>query len=280
MSSPTTALTARQAGGPTAQGRTGARRDRAFLAASALLFVAAAAGTIVWCGSMPAGMPMPGGWTMSMAWMRMPGQSWSGAAASFVGMWLVMMVAMMMPSLVAMLRSYRMTLRGAGEPRVEVLTALAGGGYFVAWTAVGVLAYPLGMAPAAAAMHWPVLARAVPAATGAALVLAGCLQLSAWKVRRLDGCRNAPACCGPLAPGPIGAVRAGLRLGRQCALCCSGLMVVLLVGGVMDPGVMAAVAAAITLERLAPRAVLAARASGLVVVAVGIAVFANVLLRL
>ena len=52
-------------------------------------------------------MPMPGGWTMSMAWMRMPGQTWPGAAASFLGMWVVMMVAMMLPSLVPMLWRYR-----------------------------------------------------------------------------------------------------------------------------------------------------------------------------
>jgi len=44
-------------------------------------------------------MTMPGGWMMSMAWMRLPGQSWPGAAASFLGMWIVMMVAMMLPSL-------------------------------------------------------------------------------------------------------------------------------------------------------------------------------------
>jgi predicted metal-binding membrane protein len=44
-------------------------------------------------------MPMPGRWTMPMAWMRMPGQTWPGAAASFLGMWVVMMVAMMLPSL-------------------------------------------------------------------------------------------------------------------------------------------------------------------------------------
>ena len=45
---------------------------------------------------------MPGGWTMAMAmaWTRMPGQTWPGAAASFLGMWVVMMVAMMLPSVV------------------------------------------------------------------------------------------------------------------------------------------------------------------------------------
>ena len=65
----------------------GERASRqAFLGVSALLFAASAAGTIGWCGSMSAmgGMPMPGGWTMSMAWMRMPGQTWSDAAASFL----------------------------------------------------------------------------------------------------------------------------------------------------------------------------------------------------
>jgi predicted metal-binding membrane protein len=75
--------------------------QQAVFGVSALLFTASAAVTIVWCASMSAmgGMPMPGGWTMSMAWMRMPGPTWPGAAASFLGMWVVMMVAMMLPSL-------------------------------------------------------------------------------------------------------------------------------------------------------------------------------------
>jgi predicted metal-binding membrane protein len=79
--------------------------QQGFFGVSALLFAASAAVTIVWCASMSAsgGMPMPGGWTMSMAWMRMPGQTWPGAAASFLGMWVMMMVAMMLPCLVPML---------------------------------------------------------------------------------------------------------------------------------------------------------------------------------
>ena len=97
----------------------------AFLGVWALLFAASAAVTIVWCASMSAmgEMPMPGGWTMSMAWMRMPGQTWPGAAASFLGMWVVMMVAMMLPSLVPTLWRYRQA--GLGR-----LTALVGVGYF------------------------------------------------------------------------------------------------------------------------------------------------------
>ena len=83
--------------------------ERAFFGVSALLFAASAAGTIVWCASMSAmgEMPMPGDWTMSMAWMPACGQTWPGAAASFIGMWAVMMVAMMLPSLVPMLWRYR-----------------------------------------------------------------------------------------------------------------------------------------------------------------------------
>jgi hypothetical protein len=67
--------------------------QQAFFGVSALLFAASAAVTILWCATMSAmgEMPIPGGWTMSMAWMRMPGQTWPGAAASFVGMWVVMM---------------------------------------------------------------------------------------------------------------------------------------------------------------------------------------------
>jgi hypothetical protein len=76
--------------------------QRAFFGVSALLFAARAAVTIVWCASMSAmgEMPMPGGRTMSRAWMRMPGQTWPGGAASFLGMRVGMMVAMMLPSLV------------------------------------------------------------------------------------------------------------------------------------------------------------------------------------
>src|ERR1051326_3738176 len=88
---------------------TGRASQGAFFAVSALLFAAGAGVTIARCRAMSAmgGMPMPGGWTMSMAWLRMPGQTWPGAAAAFLGGWVVMMVAMMLPSLVPMLRRYR-----------------------------------------------------------------------------------------------------------------------------------------------------------------------------
>jgi predicted metal-binding membrane protein len=96
--------------------------EAAFAGASALLFAGSATLTIAWCTSMSAmgGMPMPGGWTMSMAWMRMPGQTWPGAAASFLGMWVVMMVAMMLPSLVPMLLLLTAITRVVDHDRNEI----------------------------------------------------------------------------------------------------------------------------------------------------------------
>src|SRR4029079_12305008 len=121
---------------------------RAFVGGSALLFAGSAALTIAWCASMAAmgGMPMPGGWTMSMAWMRMPGQTWSGAATSFLGMWMLMMLAMMLPSAVPMLWRYRQAVGRTGGVRLGWLTALVGAGYFFVWTVVGMIAFPLGVA--------------------------------------------------------------------------------------------------------------------------------------
>src|SRR5678816_2046551 len=117
--------------------------ERAFFGVSALLFATSAAVTVACCASMSAmgGMPMPGGWTMSMAWMRMPGQSWPGAAATFLGMWMVMMVAMMLPSLVPMLRRYRQAVERTRETRLVRLTALVAAGYFLVWTGFGIAAF-------------------------------------------------------------------------------------------------------------------------------------------
>src|SRR6266446_1556997 len=252
--------------------------QQAFLGVSALLFAASATLTIVWCAPMSAmgEMPMPGGWTMSMAWMRMPGQTWPGAAASFLGMWVVMMVAMMLPSLVPMLWRYRQAVVGStGETRLGRLTALVGVGYFVVWTVFGMAAFPLGVALAALEMQQPALARAVPIAVGVVVLMAGSLQLTAWKARHLAYCREAPG-RGRTLPADAGtAWRHGMRLGLHCSNCSAGLMAILLVIGVMDLRAMAVVAAAITVERLAPAGERVARATGTVVVGAGLFLIAR-----
>jgi predicted metal-binding membrane protein len=258
-------------------GRAGPASERGFLGAIALLFIAGAGGTIYCCRSMSGGMPMPGGWTMSMAWMRMPGQTWLGATASFLGMWVVMMAAMMLPSLAPMLSSYRRSMRELYETPLGGLTALAGAGYFFVWAVFGAVAYPLGVVLAAAEMHWSALSRFVPVATGVVLLLAGCVQFTAWKARRLACCRNAPACGRLLSPDAWSAWQYGLRLGVHCSLCCFGFMVILLVTDVMDLGNMVLMTAAIAVERLAPRPARAARAIGVVVVAAGALLIARAL---
>jgi predicted metal-binding membrane protein len=244
--------------------------QHAFLGFSALLFAASAALTAYWCTSMSGEMPMPGGWTMSMAWMRMPGQTWPVAAASFLAMWVAMMVAMMLPSLVPMLKRYRLAVGRPGGTRLGRLTALAGAGYFFVWTALGMAAFPLGFALAELEMRQPALSRAVPVAAGVIVLLAGILQLTAWKARHLACCREAPG-RGRTLPADAGtAWRHGVSLGLHCSRCCAPLMVILLVLGIMDLRAMAVVTAAITVERLAPAGERVARAIGAAAVGAGL----------
>ena len=186
-------------------------------------------------------IPMPGGWLLSAAWMPMCGQTWAGAAASFVGMWTVMMVAMMLPSLVPMLWGLR-----------PALAALAGAGYFLVWTALGLIVFAAGAAFAQAAMQVTAVARAVPVSMAIVVLLAGAFQFTAWKARRLAQCRHASARDLRQLASAAAAWRRGVRLGLQCSGACVGLTAILLVVGAMDLRAMAAVAAAITVERLAP----------------------------
>jgi predicted metal-binding membrane protein len=243
--------------------------DLAFLGTAALVLAASTAVTIYWCGSMTAmpGMEMPGGWTMSMTWMRMPDQGWPGAAATFLGMWTVMMIAMMLPALVPMLMLYRESVRRTAGTRLAGLTTIAGMGYFAVWAVCGVTAFPLGIGLAEIAMRVPAVSRAVPIATGLVVMIAGILQFTAWKRRQLECCRNAPPRA--LAADTSAAWRHGLRLGLHCLHCCAGLTAMLLVLGVMDLRAMAFVAAAISAERLAPAGERVARGIGAVILAAG-----------
>jgi predicted metal-binding membrane protein len=236
--------------------------DRALLVGAALLFADRAALTAAWAASMAhmPGMQMPGGWTMSMTWMRMPGQGWAGAAASFLGMWSVMMVAMMLPAIAP-------ALRGHATNTLRVVVA-----YFGIWILCGLLIYPLGVALAALTMRVPALARLVPALACVALALAGLLQLGAWKARQLECCRSAR---GRPVTTPGAAWRHGLALGLRCCACCAPLTAALLVLGVMDLRAMAAATLAISLERLAPRGLVAARISGAMLIGTALLLLAG-----
>jgi len=188
--------------------------------------------------------------------MRMPDQTWPGAAAAFLAMWAVMMTAMMLPSLVPVVLRHRRPIRVAC-------------GYFAVWIAAGAAIYPLGIVVAACEMRWPAFARLVPLATGFAIAGAGAVQLTRWKARALERCRD-PACCAlGRRPGPRQAWRDGWRLGLHCTTCCAAPMAALLVAGVMDLVAMAVIAVAITAERLAPWPRVVSRASGVSVLAIG-----------
>jgi predicted metal-binding membrane protein len=232
--------------------------SRGLIVTAVLVFAASAAGTAVWCGSMATmpGMEMPGGWSMTMAWMRMPAQSWWDAAATFVAMWALMMVAMMMPVLAPELRGMRAT--------AALVFAL---GYFGVWILLGMAIFPFGVAFAELAMRSTWVSRATPWLAAFTVLAAGGLQFARWKARLLRCCHREEGCCGGLATAM--ALRAGARLGLRCVYCCASLTAVLLVIGVMDLLAMALVTIAISAERLMRAGGATPRAIGVALLGVG-----------
>ena len=194
------------------------------------------------------------------------GQMSLAAAASFIGTWIVMTAAMMLPSLVPMLWRYRRAVGEASGARLAWLTAVVALAYFFVWTVIGVVAYPLTVA----------LSGAGPIVIGVVVVIAGALQLSSWKARHLARCREAPGRGHVLPAVSRMAWRHGMRLGIDCGYSCSGWMAMLLALGVMDLRAMAVVTAAITVERVVPGGESAARGTLLVALAAGVITLAQV----
>jgi len=209
------------------------------------------------------------------AWMRMPGETWLDAAASFEGMWVVMMIAMMLPVLAPMLWRYRKALSATGVAHLGWPTSLAGLGYFFVWSMFGIAVFPAGAALAALEMQLPALARAVPLVVGIVVLIAGAIQFTAWKTYHLACCRQELECVHGAGTDADAAWRHGLRLAIQCSACCGNLMVVPLVLGVMDLRAMAVVTVAISVERLTPWGERLARAIGAVVAGVGLFLIAR-----
>ena len=246
---------------------------RSSVIVAVIVAVAAWAYTISSAGGMASAMPMPGGWSMSMAWMSMGHQSPLAHAIMFLGMWSVMMVAMMLPSVMpAVLLHQRLiesrTNRGAGASASQVLLLT---GYFSVWVAFGAVAYALGMTVAAATMRSVRLSVMVPAATGLALAAAGVYQLTQWKQICLRHCRS------PLEffarhdiRQAADSWRFGLHHGAYCAGCCWGLMVIQLALGVMSVPLMALIALVILLEKQWRHGEMLARVVGAASIAAGL----------
>jgi len=246
--------------------------ERAVYLSSLAVFAAAAVVTLYLTRSMSGGMPMPGNWTMNMMWMVMPGQTWLGAALSFVGMWLAMMVAMMLPSSLPMLLLYRRAAAFRGETHLGLKTFVLGAGYFFVWLLFGVIAYVAGEAVTRAAMASVTVCRVIPLAAGGALVLAGVFQLTPWKSACLRHCRDPLSLVAHhLHGGWRGTLGLGIHHGAFCAACCWALMLIQLVLGVMNLAVMVIVGVVIALEKLIPRGELVARAAGTASILGGVA---------
>src|SRR5690349_20046652 len=137
-------------------------RQRRFVLLATLLFVVTALATLFLCRRMTGmdAMPLAGGWTISMMWMRMPGQAWPGVAGAFMSMWSLIIAAMMMPVLAPSLARYRHQLSVLRRPQPGLSTTAVALGYFVVWAALGAVVFVVGITFAAAAMHFAAISRA------------------------------------------------------------------------------------------------------------------------
>jgi predicted metal-binding membrane protein len=185
-------------------------------------------------------------------------------------MWMAMTVVMMLPALLPMLWRYRRALGALAPARLCGLATLVAAAYFCVWGVIGVAAFALGVTLAAIQTRIPAAGRAAPFALAALLMMAGLFQFSTWKAHHLACCRNGSARDRTLRPDAVTAWQYGQRCGLHCSASCAGLTAALLALGVMDLRVMALVTLAITLERLAPAGVQAARATGAMGVAAGL----------
>jgi len=199
-----------------------------------------------------------------------------GGFGFWVTAWVVMMAAMMFPSIAPMVVMYARIEQGKrrkGQSTEAGTTALFVGGYLLTWAAAGVIGYAIiegGRALDIGFLAWD---RGGPYVAGAVIVVAGIYQLTPLKDVCLRHCRN-PMMFVLTAwrPGRSGALRMGMDHGGWCVGCCWGLMTALFALGVMSIGWMVFVAALIATEKLLPWKAVANRGIAVLLVAVGLGV--------
>jgi predicted metal-binding membrane protein len=192
-----------------------------------------------------------------------------GALGWFIGVWVTMMAAMMLPSAAPMvLVVHRVSReRGAAAHRRGWAFVI---GYLAAWTLYGLAAYGIYRAVSAdapSALAWD---RFGPLVAGLAVAAAGAYQLTPLRRACLRHCRT------PLhfvmhrwRAGPGGALAMGLEHGAWCLGCCAGLMLVLFAVGVMSIAWMAVIACVIFAEKVLPIGVRLATVVALCLIALG-----------
>ena len=181
----------------------------------------------------------------------MDGGPWTdlGTLAWFVGVWVVMMAAMMFPSVAPTVALYaRMT-----KTRSPMAPLLFTSGYLIAWTSVGVLAFALATAGGRASGDLLAWDRGGRWIAGATLVVAAVYELTPLKDVCLGKCRSPLGfLLGAWRSGRWGALQMGTRHGGWCIGCCWALMASLFALGVMSVVWMAFVAGLIAFEKLIP----------------------------
>jgi predicted metal-binding membrane protein len=193
------------------------------------------------------------------------------SAGLFLITWLVMMVAMMFPSVAPMTLAFASVTRSRGEGIVPTVTFVLG--YLMVWTAAGLV--PLA-ALQAASQIWMSPPSWLPRVGGAVIVLAGVYQFTPFKDACLRACRT------PLGfilshdfgGGPTSAIRSGASHGLYCLGCCWALMAVLAVLGLMNIAWMAVFAAIFYIEKNVRRGELLPRAVGAATIIGGLAIVA------
>ena len=168
------------------------------------------------------------------------------SAGLFLITWLVMMVAMMFPSVAPMTLAFASVTRSRGEGYLPTAAFVLG--YILVWAVCGLV--PLAVLQALDHI-WMTPPSWLPRLGGAVIVIAGIYQFTPLKDTCLGACRS------PLGfilthdfgGGPPAAVRAGMSHGLYCLGCCWALMAVLAVLGLMNIAWMALFAAIFFIEK-------------------------------
>ncbi len=261
------------------------RRDRALIAASlaavtapAWFYLLAHAAHIADGGIGTAGLRDMSAASGGGAMMAVGPMLWTPATfALMFAMWWVMMLGMMVPGAAPMILLFaRVHRHRLGDPDPLLPTALFASGYLLVWSMFSAVATLLQWGLSEAAMLSPAMASASPLFGAAVLIAAGAYQLTALKRACLVRCRSPVEFLAEhWKAGRLGAVGMGVTHGTYCVGCCWALMALLFVGGVMNLLWVAAIAAFVLAEKLAPRGEWIARASGVAMLGTGVYVAAR-----
>lgn len=195
-----------------------------------------------------------------------------GGLGWYLGVWVTMMAAMMLPSVAPMVLLFdRISSERARRNTPSVPTWVFTTSYLAVWTVYGLAAYALYRGIRALDLEFLDWSRGGPYVVGALLAIAGVYELTPLKSICLRHCRSPlHFLLGGWRDGVLGAIRMGAEHGAYCVGCCWGLMVVLFALGVMSILWMAVVAALIFAQKLLPRGEMLARIFAVAFVSAGI----------